>query len=119
MRNVKMYPPKPRRRRICYSQVFVVLLRFTVSPTLRYALSLDFSFQPDPVSLLKGKVCLMVYCSPEALKKAIDEAITTYAAAPHTALSNVSPRDVYAGRKEEILQKRAEKKRLTLTAEAV
>jgi len=63
---------------------------------------------------IKGKVCLMVYCSPEALRKAIDEAITTYAAAPHTALSNVSPRDVYAGRKEEILQKRAEKKKLTL-----
>jgi transposase InsO family protein len=63
---------------------------------------------------IKGKVCLMVYCSPEALRKAIDEAITTYAGLPHTALKNVSPRDVYAGRKEEILRKRAEKKRLTL-----
>jgi hypothetical protein len=61
------------------------------------------------------KVCLMVYCWPEALRKVIDEAITTYAGLlPHTALSNVSPRDVYAGRKEEILQKRAEKKKLTL-----
>lgn len=63
---------------------------------------------------IKGKVCLMVYCSTEKLKKAIDKAITTYAATPHTALSNVSPLDVYAGRKEEILQRRAEKKRLTL-----
>lgn len=63
---------------------------------------------------IKEKVCLMVYCSPDELKKAIDEAITTYAATPHTALSNVSPKDVYAGRKEEILRRRVEKKRLTL-----
>jgi hypothetical protein len=33
---------------------------------------------------------------------------------PHTALNNVSPRDVYAGKREEILMKREEKKRLTL-----
>jgi hypothetical protein len=51
---------------------------------------------------------------PETLRKAIYEAITTYAALPHTALSNVIPRDVYTGRKEEILRKRAEKKKLTL-----
>ena len=63
---------------------------------------------------IKEKVCLLVYCSPEELKKAIDEATTTYARTPHSSLANVSPRDVYAGRKEEILQKRAEKKRLTL-----
>jgi hypothetical protein len=56
----------------------------------------------------------LVYCSPEELKKAVDEAITFYAAMPHTALNNVSPRDVYAGKREEILMKRAEKKRLTL-----
>lgn len=47
---------------------------------------------------IKGKVCLlMVYCSPETLKEAIEEAITTYSSTPHTALSNVSARDVYAG----------------------
>jgi len=33
---------------------------------------------------------------------------------PHEALRNVSPNDVYAGRKEEILQRRSEKKKLTL-----
>ena len=32
---------------------------------------------------------------------------------PHTALQNVSPTDVYMGRREEILQRRAEKKRFT------
>ncbi len=32
----------------------------------------------------------------------------------HTALNNVSPKDVYAGKREEILRKRAIKKNLTL-----
>ena len=63
---------------------------------------------------IKEKVCLFVYCSPEELKKALDEAITRYARTPHTALKNVSPLDVYMGRQEGILQRRAEKKRLTL-----
>ena len=56
----------------------------------------------------------MVYCSPEELKKAIAEAITTYNTTPHESLANVCPSDVYAGRKEAILQKRKEVKRLTL-----
>jgi len=63
---------------------------------------------------IKEKLCLVVYCSPEELKKAIDEAITAYNATPHESLANVSPDDVYAGRKEVVLQKRKEKKRLTL-----
>lgn len=63
---------------------------------------------------IKERVCLLVYCSPEELKRAIDQAITSYVATPHTALNNVSPRDVYAGKRDEILRKRAEKKRLTL-----
>lgn len=63
---------------------------------------------------IKEKLCLLIYCSPEALKKAVDEAIKTYNATPHEGLDNVSPNDVYAGRKEEILKKRQEKKQLTL-----
>lgn len=63
---------------------------------------------------IKEWVCLLVYCSPDELKKALDEAIIKYAMTPHKSLSNVSPRDVYAGRREEILKKRAEKKVLTL-----
>jgi transposase InsO family protein len=63
---------------------------------------------------IKEKLCLVVYCSPDVLKKAIDEAIDLYNNTPHEALDNVSPNDVYAGRKEAILQKRREKKRLTL-----
>jgi hypothetical protein len=50
----------------------------------------------------------------EELKRAVDDAVMYYAAMPHTALDNVSPRDVYAGRREAILYKRADKKRLTL-----
>ena len=57
---------------------------------------------------------LMVYCSPEELRQAVRKAVDEYNARPHESLSNVSPNDVYAGRKEEILKKRAEKKRLTL-----
>jgi len=63
---------------------------------------------------IKERVCLLVYCSPEELKRAVDEAVTSYATTPHTALNNVSPRDVYAGKREAILEKRADKKRLTL-----
>jgi transposase InsO family protein len=63
---------------------------------------------------IKERVCLLVYCSPEELKRSLDESITRYARTPHKALSNVSPLDVYLGRKEEILQKRAAKKALTL-----
>jgi len=63
---------------------------------------------------IKEKICLMVYCSPGELRKALDEAIAIYNGTPHEALDNVSPNDVYAGRKEVVLQRRQEKKRLTL-----
>ena len=63
---------------------------------------------------IKEKLCLVVYCSPAELKKAVDETIANYNRTPHESLDNVSPNDAYAGRKEEILQRRKEKKRLTL-----
>jgi len=63
---------------------------------------------------IKEKLCLVVYCSPEELKRVVDETIGTYNRTPHESLDNVSPNDVYAGRKEAILQRRKEKKRLTL-----
>jgi len=59
-------------------------------------------------------VYLVVYCSPDELREGFRKAIDEYNARPHEGLGNVSPNDVYAGRKEEILRKRAEKKRLTL-----
>ena len=63
---------------------------------------------------IKDKLCLVVYCSPDDLQEAINKAVETYNNTPHEAHSNVSPNDVYAGRKEEILAKRREKKRLTI-----
>jgi len=63
---------------------------------------------------IKEKICLMVYCSPGELKKAVDDAVALYNSTPHESLSNVSPNDVYAGRKEVILQTRKEKKRFTM-----
>lgn len=63
---------------------------------------------------IKETLCLVVYCSPEELKLAIDAAIAVYNHTPHESLKNVSPNDVYAGRKEAILKTREEKKRLTL-----
>ncbi len=63
---------------------------------------------------IKEKLCLVVYCSPEELTKATGEAILNYNATAHESLSNVSPNDVYAGRKEVVLEKRREKKKLTL-----
>jgi len=63
---------------------------------------------------IKDKLCLVVYCSPDELQAAIDKAVEAYNNTPHEAHSNVSPNDVYAGRKEEILVRRREKKRLTI-----
>jgi putative transposase len=63
---------------------------------------------------IKEGLCLVVYCFPGELKRVVDETIATYNRTPHESLENVSPNDVYAGRKEEILRRRREKKRLTL-----
>ncbi len=56
---------------------------------------------------LKEKVNLWVYRTPEALQAAIDKMIDVYNDTPHEALKNVSPNDVYAGRKDEVLERRA------------
>jgi putative transposase len=63
---------------------------------------------------IKEKVCLMVHTSPGELQKAIDEFFETYNATPHEGLKNVSPNDVYDGKRDEILARRAEIKRRSL-----
>lgn len=63
---------------------------------------------------IKEKVCLLVYCSPEELEKALEKAIRDYSLSPHKSLKNVSPKDVYEGRQGEILERREKKKQLTL-----
>ncbi len=56
---------------------------------------------------LKEKVNLWVYGSTEDLQAAIDKMVEAYNETPHEALKNVSPNDVYAGRKDEVLERRA------------
>lgn len=59
-------------------------------------------------------VNLIVYSSPDELQAALKKVVWEYNHTPHSSLNNVSPADVYAGRKEEILKRRTELKRLTL-----
>ncbi|HRQ44974.1 MAG TPA: integrase core domain-containing protein [Candidatus Goldiibacteriota bacterium] len=63
---------------------------------------------------IKDYIYVYAYNSPEELQKAIRQAVEWYNNRPHEALRNVSPNDVYAGRKEEILQRRTAKKKLTV-----
>lgn len=63
---------------------------------------------------IKGRVKMLVYCSPEALADAVADAVKIHNATPREALKNVSPNDVYEGRRDRILTRRAEIKRLAL-----
>ena len=63
---------------------------------------------------IKGRVKMLVYCSPEGLASVVAEAMRIHNATPREALKNVSPNDVYTGRMAEILKRRAELKRLAL-----
>ena len=63
---------------------------------------------------LKEKVNLWVYGTPEDLQAAIDKMVEAYNDTPHEALKNVCPNDVYAGRQDEVLERRAEIKLETL-----
>ncbi len=50
---------------------------------------------------IKEKLCLVVYCSPDELKKAVREAISAYNVTPHESLNNVYPQtmSMQAGRR--------------------
>jgi putative transposase len=63
---------------------------------------------------IKDHLFVVPYDSPEKLQEALTAGVEWYNNRPHESLDNVSPNDVYAGRKEEILQCRAIKKKLTL-----
>jgi len=63
---------------------------------------------------IKEGICLLVYCSPDELERALAEGIEAYNETPHEGLKNVSPNEVYAGRQEAVLAARLEKKRRTL-----
>ena len=64
---------------------------------------------------LKARVNLLVYTSPEELRRAIAEFIEYYNHRRyHEGIGNVAPADVYYGRREAILKRREEQKRVTL-----
>jgi putative transposase len=64
---------------------------------------------------LKARVNLLVYSSPEELRRAIAEFIEFYNLRQyHQGIGNVAPADVYYGRRDGILKRREELKRLTL-----
>ncbi|MEK7763966.1 MAG: DDE-type integrase/transposase/recombinase [Nitrospirota bacterium] len=56
---------------------------------------------------LKERVNLWLYGTPDDLRAAIDKENEEYNERPHEALKNVCPNDVYAGRQEEVLERRA------------
>jgi putative transposase len=65
---------------------------------------------------LKARLNLLVFTSPEALRAARAEFIKFYNHQRyHEGIGNVTPADVYYGRREEILRKRKEQKQQTLT----
>jgi len=68
----------------------------------------------------KTTVNLFVYASPEALSQAMDDFVRYYNHMRyHEALGNVTPADVYYGRRDAILARREEVKQRTLEARKV
>jgi putative transposase len=64
---------------------------------------------------LKARLNLLVYTSTEQLRAALREFIEFYNQRRyHEGIGNVTPADVYYGRREEILKRREEQKRQTL-----
>jgi putative transposase len=64
---------------------------------------------------LKARLNLLVFTSPEALREAMAEFIEFYRYRRyHEGIGNVTPADVYYGRREEILKRRKEQKQATL-----
>lgn len=66
---------------------------------------------------LKARLNLLVFTSPEALRAAMGEFIKFYNHRRyHEGIGNVTPADVYYGRREEILKRWKEQKQVTLDA---
>ena len=64
---------------------------------------------------LKSKVKLYIYDCPNELKAEVGRFISHYNKKRyHESLGNVTPDDVFYGRREEIIKERDEKRRLTL-----
>ena len=63
---------------------------------------------------MKEAMCLVISCSPDELQKRLREFLRAYNATPHSAIYNVSPNQMYAGRLKKMLKRRALIKRRTL-----
>jgi RNA-directed DNA polymerase len=64
---------------------------------------------------LKAHMNLLVYTSPDELRRTMQDFIEFYNHRRyHEAIGNVTPADVYYGRREEILRRRAEQKQRTI-----
>jgi putative transposase len=64
---------------------------------------------------LRARMNLLVYTSPDELRRTMQEFIDYYNHRRyHEAIGNVTPADVYYGRREEILRRRAEQKQHTI-----
>ena len=64
---------------------------------------------------LKARMNLLVYTSPDELRRTMQDFIEYYNHRRyHEAIGNVTPADVYYGRREEILRRRAEQKQRTI-----
>ncbi len=63
----------------------------------------------------KARLNLLVYPSPESLERALEEFIAFYNHQRyHEGIGNVTPADVYYGRREQILKRREEQKQQTI-----
>jgi putative transposase len=64
---------------------------------------------------LRARLNLLLFTRPEALRAAMGEFIEFYRYQRyHEGIGNVTPADVYFGRREEILKRRKEQKQATL-----
>ena len=64
---------------------------------------------------LRARMNLLVYTSPDELRRTMQEFIEYYNHRRyHEAIGNVTPADVYYGRREEILRRRTEQKQRTI-----
>ncbi len=64
---------------------------------------------------LKARMNLLVYTSPDELRRTMQDFIEYYNHRRyHEAIGNVTPADVYYGRRDEILRRRAEQKQRTI-----
>src|SRR5882724_13696146 len=106
MRRVRM----PYKRFSPISDTFLVTLSGSVFRKTEF-----FNTHERFHETLKARMNLLVYTSPDELRRTMQDFIEYYNHRRyHEAIGNVSPADVYYGRREGILRRRAEQKQRTI-----